>query len=67
MMSENIHIANNHPDIGHLHVNSEVHPDVGLVHEDEYDSHMDQAPPYSHHSDQGLSPKLSPWNHLMLV
>lgn len=47
------HPEANHPDIGHLHVNSELHPDVGVVHEDEYDARMDQVPPYDHHSDQG--------------
>lgn len=52
-MADYKHAVDNHPDIGHLHVNSEVHPDVGLVHEDEEDSRMDQESPYSHHSDQG--------------
>lgn len=44
----------NHPDLGILHVNSLVHPDIDDIHRDEYDSRMDRIPPVYHHSDQGM-------------
>lgn len=47
------HPVNNHADLGHIHANALVHPDIGDIHHDEYDARMDDLPPYDHHGDQG--------------